>query len=145
YMMAHQYEKVKEFENAEASYEKAYGIDPDYKEGLIEYAHFLFKINKNEKILELTENLINDEKFKFDYYLLKGKAYMGMEDYSEAIKNFNEGNKVYNSDIRLLNSLGFCYYKTGEKEKALSALKASLNMNSGQLDIKKMVEELEKK
>ncbi len=145
YMMAHQYENVKEFKKAEASYEKAYGLNPDYKKGLIEYAHFLFKINKNEKTLELTENLLNDEKFKFDYYLLKGKAYMGMEDYSEAIKNFNEGNKVYNSDIRLLNSLGFCYTKTGEKEMALSALKASLNMNSSQPDIKKMVEELEKK
>lgn len=70
---------------------------------------------------------------------------MGLGKYPEAIENLLEGNKIYNSDISLLNSLGFCYYRIGEKEKALSAFKASLGLNHEQADVKRLVEEIEKK
>ena len=69
---------------------------------------------------------------------------MGMGEYSEAITNLLEGNKIYNSDTRLLNSLGFCYYNAGQKEKALDTLKASLRLNPEQTEIKKLIEEIEK-
>jgi len=69
---------------------------------------------------------------------------MGMEWYAEAIDNLIEGNRIYNSDIGLLNSLGFCYYKTGEKERALEILKASLNLNPNQENVKTLIEEIER-
>ena len=69
---------------------------------------------------------------------------MGMGEYAEAIDNLLEGNKIYNSDVRLLNSLGFCYYKTQQKEKALNVLNVSLRLNPGQSQIKKLIEEIEK-
>ena len=68
---------------------------------------------------------------------------MGMEMYSRAIENFLEGNKIYNSNITLLNSLGYSYYKTGEREKALEALKASLRLNTEQKNIQELVKKLE--
>jgi len=144
YMLAQQYERVKNYEKAESMFEKAYVLKPDYEKGLIRYADFLFKIEKFDESLELVENIKEDEKLKFQYYLIKGKAYMGMEKYSEAIKNLLEGNKIYNSDVSLLNSLGFCYYNVGEKEKALAVLKSSLRLNSGQKEIKMLIEEIEK-
>jgi len=55
-----------------------------------------------------------------------------------------EGNKIYNSDTRLLNSLGFCYYKTKKVQEALDVLKASLRLNLNQEKIKKLIEEIEK-
>ena len=85
-----------------------------------------------------------DEKLKFDYYLIRGRAYMGMEKFSEAIENFLEGNKIYNSDVTLLNFLGFSYYKTGQKEKALNTFRASIRLNTEQTEIKKLIEEIEK-
>ena len=69
---------------------------------------------------------------------------MGMGNYSEALENLLEGNKIYNSDTNLLYALGFCYYNTGQKEKALDALKASLRLNTEQTEIKKLIEEIEK-
>ena len=92
----------------------------------------------------MIENIKEDESLKFDYYLIKGKAHMRMGRYEEAINNLLEGNKIYNSDIGLLNSLGFCYYKTGQKENALDALNASLRLNPEQPQIKKLIEEIEK-
>ena len=144
YMLAHQYDKVKAYEKAEASFEKAHGLKPDYKRGLVEYANFLFKVKKFAKSSELIENIKEDEKLRFEYYLIKGKSYIGMRQYDEAIENLLEGNRIYNSDIGLLNSLGFCYYKTRQDGKALDILKASLRLNPEQKEIKKLVLEIEK-
>ena len=104
----------------------------------------MLKIKKFDKILELIESLKEYEKLKFDYYLVRGKAFMGKGQYSYAIDNLLEGNKIYNSDTRLLNSLGFCYYKTRQKEEALDALEASLRLNPEQKEVKKLIEEIKK-
>lgn len=144
YALAHQYDRIDEIERAEANFKKAYELRPDYKEGLVEYANFLIKIKKFNKCLGLIENIKADENLKFEYFLIKGRAYTGMERYKEAIKHLLEGNKIYNSDIRLLNALGFCYYKTSEEKKALEVLKTSLRLNPGQKEVKKLVEEIEK-
>lgn len=144
YALAHQYSKVNENESAEVNFERAYSQKPDYKEGIVEYANFLYKAKKFDKSLELVEKIKEDESMKFEYYLIKGRAYMGMGRYGDAIDNLLEGNKIYNSDTGLLNSLGFCYYKNRQKEKALDALKASLSLNPEQEEIKKLIQEIEK-
>jgi GWxTD domain-containing protein len=144
YSLAYQYDKEGEYEKAEASYQKAFSLKPDYRNGLIEYAGFLLKVKKYAQSLELIENVKNEESLKFDYYLIKGRAFAGLGKYSEAIDNLLEGNKIYNSDTRLLNSLGLCYYRTGQKSKSLEALKASLRLNPEQEEIKKLIGEIEK-
>jgi tetratricopeptide (TPR) repeat protein len=70
---------------------------------------------------------------------------MGLGRYHEAIESLLQGNKIYNSDLRLLNSLGVCYYRTGQKAQALDALNASLRLNPQQEDVKRLVAEIEKK
>jgi GWxTD domain-containing protein len=144
YSLAYQYDKEGEYEKAEASYKKAISLKPDYWKGLIEYASFLVKVKEFAKGLELIETVKGDESLKFDYYFIKGRAYAGLEKYSEAIDNLLEGNKIYNSDTRLLNSLGLCYYKTRQKAKSLEVLKASLRLNPEQEEIKKLIGEIEK-
>jgi hypothetical protein len=144
YSLAHQYDKVNELGKAEAAYKKAYLLKPEYKAGLVEYAYFLKKTKKFNKSLKLIEGIKEDEKFKFDYYMIRGNIYMEMGNYPDAIGNLLEGNKIYNSEVRLLNSLGFCFYKTHQKKKALDALKASLGLNSQQESIKKLIQEIEK-
>ncbi len=144
YMLANQYSKVKAREKAEENYEKAYSLNPGYKKGAMEYANFLLSVDKFDKSLALLETLKEDESLKFEYYLLKGRAYMGKGLYDQAIESFLEGNKIYNSDTRLLNAIGMCYYQTQQKEKALEALGASLRLNPAQEDIKKLVEKIKK-
>ena len=145
YMLAEQGDKLRDYESAEANYEKAYGLKKDYKKGIAEYARFLLKVQKFEKSLELVELAKEDERLRFDYYLIRGQAQMGLGRYEEAIKSLLEGNRIYNSDIRLLNSLGLCYYRTNQNAKALEVLNASLGLNPQQEDIKKLAAEIEKK
>jgi len=142
YSLAYQYERVEELEKAEDAFTRAYTMNPWYQEGLVDYARFLLKIRKFRRSLELIEGIKDDEKFQFSYYLLRGKAYMGMANFQDAIINFLEGNKIYNSDVSLLNSLGYCYYKTNQIDKALDVLEASLRLNPGQKDIQALIDKI---
>lgn len=144
YSLANQYDRAGEAENAESFYEKAFTLNLNYAPGMIEYAHFLLKIGKYQKSLNLIENVKEDENLSFEYLLVKGKAFMGMGNYSRAIENFLEGNKLYDSDIRLLNSLGYSFYKTGDKQRALEALRSSMRLNPEQEEIEALIKAIEK-
>jgi GWxTD domain-containing protein len=144
YMLAEQHNKLRQVEKAEANFEKAFNMNSTYARGAREYAFFLLRNGKFERSLEVVESLSQDEQLKFDYYLIRGQAQQGLEMYMQAIESLEEGNKIYNSDTRLLNSLGFCYYKTAQKSKALEVLNASLRVNPDQEDVKKLLAEIEK-
>ena len=144
YMLAEQYKKLKKTDKAEESFVKAYSLNKSYLQGVREYAFFVLQNEKFEEALELVENLKQNENLLFDYYLIKGQAHTGMGLYMQAIESLEQGNRMYNSDTRLLNSLGFCYYKTAQKSKALDVLKASIRVNPEQEDVKKLMAEIEK-
>jgi GWxTD domain-containing protein len=144
YLLASQYDKINENEKAEACYRKTYELNPEYEQNVLSYANFLLKVNKPARALELIENIKENDKLKFDYYLLKGVANASLGNYEKAINYLLEGNKIYNSDTRLLNSLGLCYYKTSQNQRALDVLKASLSLNPKQEEIKKLLQEIEK-
>ncbi|MFQ6070631.1 MAG: GWxTD domain-containing protein [Candidatus Aminicenantales bacterium] len=144
YMLADQYQKTNDFDRAEENYRKGYELRPNYTKGLVRYAHFMLERKKFDKALQLAEGLKPHENMRFDYHLIKGLAYAGRGEYAEAIISLSEGNKIYNSDTRLLNSLGYCYYKLGQKSEALQVLRSSLRLNPEQENIKKLVAEIEK-
>jgi GWxTD domain-containing protein len=143
YMLAAQYDKIDENEKAEAAYKKAYGLNPSYKTKIPDYAGFLLKVKKYGEALELAESLRGDEKLRFQYCLLRGRALAGLERYAEAVEILGEGNKIYNSDTGLLNTLGFCYYKRGQIQNARNALNASLKLNPDQDEARKLLREIE--
>ncbi len=145
HMLARQYDKMGMNEKAEREYALVYAQAPGYKEGVLDYANFLLKVNQFDRAYEVNEGLREESKLRFEYFLIRGKAEMGRGNYARAIDSFLEGNKIYNSDVRLLNSLGLCYYKTGERKKALETLSASLRLNPDQEEIKKLVREMEKR
>jgi tetratricopeptide (TPR) repeat protein len=144
YSLANQYDRAGIPEKAHALYEKAFSLRPDYHAGIVEYVQFLQKNKEFAQSLALIEIIKGVDPFQFDYFLFKGKAYMGMEKYFMAIENFLEGNKIYDSDTRLLNSLGFCFYKTGDRKRALEVLQSSLSLNPEQEDIKALIQAVEK-
>ena len=144
YMLAEQYEKVNDEKRAEAFFQRAYELKPDYFRGLTRYALFLLKVKKFDKALTLAEKLREVEGERFNYFLVRGLAFAGKGEYAKAVESLLEGNKIYNSDTRLLNSLGFSYYKIGRKREALEALKASLSLNPAQTEVKALIEEIEK-
>ncbi|MBN2244665.1 MAG: GWxTD domain-containing protein [Candidatus Aminicenantes bacterium] len=144
FMLGHQYEQAEVYDKAETCYQQGYQSKPDFYPGLVDYANFLLKIGKLKDALLLAEELKAVQEMQFQYYLITGKAYMGMEQYETAIENLNQGNKLYNSDVGLLNALGFCYYKTRNLEESLKVLKASISLNATQKEVKELIDQIEK-
>jgi GWxTD domain-containing protein len=144
YMLAEQHSKLNQVDKAEADFEKAFTMNKNFMRGVQQYAHFLLQNSKFEKSLEVAEYLKQDEKFQFDYHLIKGQANVGMGKYMQAIEDLEEGNRIYNSDTRLLNSLGFCYYKTAQRDRAVDVLSASLRLNPEQEEVQKLLAEIKK-
>lgn len=144
YLLGREYDKLDQNDQAEAQYTKGYSQNPGYKEGVLDYSHFLLKVHKFDKALEVVENLKDFDKGRFDYFLVKGLATMGQGDFSKAIDLLQEANKIYNSDTAMLNALGTCYAKTNQRDQALAAYRASLKLNDKQDDIRKAVAILEK-
>jgi len=144
YSLAYQYDKMDRPEKAAAHFSKALELKPDYAEGIVEYANFLLRQKKYQASLDLIEKVSGSEKRRFDYFLVRGQAESGLGRYAAAINSLQEGNKIYNSDTRLLNSLGLCYAKTGQKKEALEVLNASLRLNPDQPEIQALKAEIEK-
>jgi GWxTD domain-containing protein len=144
YGLAIQYDKTGDFSKAEAVLRKAHDLKPDYREGVVQYADFLVRAGKFDEALVLVESLADATNFRFDYCLIRGQALRDKGEYGPAIESLLEGNKIYNSDTRLLNALGYCFYKTGRKKEALDSLNASLRLNPEQPDIKDLLAKVEK-
>jgi len=141
---AQQYDAIGRPAEAEAAWAQAFALNPGYRNGVVNYANFLLKQKKWDKALEVVGSLKGDDKSRFEYFLIRGLAFMNKGDYSAAIGSLQEANKIYNSDTRLLNALGASYVKAGQPEQALGAYQASLKLNNKQDDIRKIVEDLEK-
>jgi tetratricopeptide (TPR) repeat protein len=145
FSLARQAEEIQNPALAGEIYRKAHEANPEYKQGVVDYANFLFKTEEFDRSLELIEGLRGDTEMRFQYFLVKGRALMGKGLYQEAVDSLLEGNEIYDSDTGLLNSLGICYKNLGEDQKALDALNASLRLNPAQEEVKALISEIEKK
>jgi GWxTD domain-containing protein len=144
YGLAIQYDKTGDLGRAEAILAKAHVMNPGYLEGVVQYADLLLRMGKPDRAIELAASLADAPNFRFDHFLIQGQALRDKGQYAPAIQALLEGNKIYNSDTRLLNALGFCFYKTGQKKEALDALNASLRLNPDQPEAKDLLARVDK-
>lgn len=144
YMLAEQAEKTGRWDKAEALYKQALDLNPDHMPGVVRYVRFLLKTQAFGEALTLVERLREDDNRRFEYLSLKGKAFLGLEKFGEALKNLVDAAKIYNSDIEVLNAMGVCYRAMGRMQEARETFEASLKLNPEQPDIKKIVEGIRK-
>jgi GWxTD domain-containing protein len=145
YMLAHQYDQMDRKDEAEAAYKAAYAANPSYLQKVPEYAAVLIKNKKPEEALTVVEALKDNTDLRFQYLLLRGRALLELGRYDEAVQSLASGNRIYNSDAGLLAALGTGYYKLGQKQEALEALRASLKLNPEQPEVAKLIQEIEGK
>ncbi|MGC8891098.1 MAG: GWxTD domain-containing protein [Candidatus Saccharicenans sp.] len=145
YALAEQCDKLKRDDLADFYYQATLKSNPNFKEAIVSYCQFLLRTNQFDRVLEVSSKLKDEANNQFDYHFFRGKAYLGKENLNQAIEELNQANSIYNSDTGVLNALGQAYFKAGQKEKAAVALRASLQLNSDQPEVKKLLEEMEKK
>lgn len=144
YLLARQHESLEDFQQAERFYLISLRIKPDYQEAVRDFAQCSLKMQRFDRVLELSEQLGKDPKQSFIYHSLRGRAFLGKNDYEKAILELSQANQIYDSDVTVINALGMAFYHKGEKDRARSAFKASLKLNPDQPEVKKLLAELEK-
>jgi len=145
YTLATQFEKAGNSSEAEKYYARCIQNNPGFLQGYVSYLNILNKLKKFDNVLEHVEKLKGNDKFKFDYYLAKGTALYGKQEYKDASNQLLKANEIYNSDIRVLNLLGFSFLNLKNYQEALKALEASLSLNEKQVFIVKTIAKLKKK
>ncbi len=143
YGVAVQYDQAGDLEKAETAFRKARDRKPDYEEGIIQYANLLARTGKSAEALEVIAPFASSENYRFDYFLIKGTALKDTGEYDAAIQSLLEAKKIFSGDTRILNDLGFCFYKTGRKAEAVDALNASLRLAPGQNEIRALLDRVE--
>jgi GWxTD domain-containing protein len=138
-----QYMRLNNLDKAELFLNKAFHLRPDYPKVITDFCHLMLKKKRPAKVLEIVENLKNREKQQFDYYALRGKAFFQEGKYKDAIENLSKANRIYDSDVSVLNFLGFSYLQTGNKEEARKLFTASLRLDDRQKNIAAILKKME--
>lgn len=141
-MLANQYEQTGQFANAEEYYSRSVKSNPGHLAGYVPYLQLLNKLKKFTQVMVEVEKIKTDQNLQFDYYLIKAIALYGMKDFEETLKNLLEANKIYDSDTRVLNLLGFTLLNLKDKKEALKAFEASLKLDARQPFIKKTYDQV---
>jgi len=142
YSLGQQCQATGDLERAEAYFLKSIRANPGFAEGHVAGLIVGNKLKKYQEVLAAAEELGKFGKFALDYHLVKGTALFGLERFAAALDELLTANKIYNSDIRVLNLLGFTFAKLGDAQEALKAFEASLGLSSKQPGIEKAVAEI---
>jgi GWxTD domain-containing protein len=141
-MLARQYQNLNMAAEAEANYEKAFGLNANYPNLLKAYAAFLLEQEKYDRLLDVIEGLKGREGELFDYYAYRGKAYYKKGNYNLAADNLLQANKQYDSDITVLNALAASLVQLGHIDEAKKVFAASLKIEAKQPDIAELLRRL---
>ncbi|MCK5221736.1 MAG: hypothetical protein KAR14_09155, partial [Candidatus Aminicenantes bacterium] len=79
---------------------------------------------------------------KFDYHYIKGASYYGMKDFDNALKELLSANKIYDSDLRVLNLIGFTLFNLKEYDGAMKTFNASIKLDRNQPMINRVLKEI---
>jgi tetratricopeptide (TPR) repeat protein len=142
YSLGQQCQASGDLQGAEAYFLKSIRANPGFAEGHVARLTAGNLLKKFQEVLDAAEALAKSDKFALDYHLIKGTALFGLERYDAALDELLAANKVYNSDIRVLNLLGHSFAKLGDMGEALKAFEASLRLNAKQPAIEKAVAEI---
>lgn len=133
------------FGEASNLYQRALESDPQFYSARIKWLEALNRLGKFTQMMVESESLKGHKDAIFDYHLLRGTALFGLKDYENALTELLAANKLYNSDIRVLNLLGVTFGNKGDLEEGIKALEASLTINPKQPHIQKVIGEMKEK
>jgi GWxTD domain-containing protein len=143
--LAAQYDSIGELDKAGALYERALQKRPDALDSWVRYLSVANRLHRYDRVLAEAERLQKAERLQLDYRLLRGTAFFGQGKFREALDELLVANRIYNSDIRVLNLLGFTFLKLNDPKQALRVLAASLELNREQPQISQVVAEVKRR
>jgi tetratricopeptide (TPR) repeat protein len=126
--------------------EDAYRKKPDSAAYALNLARLYMILDEYTKIESLLLPLFDKpESPQYDVFFVLGEAYQALGELSKAIELFNSAIDFYGINTNVLNSVGECYFQSGDMEEALAAWERSLEINPDQPELKKTIEAIKEK
>lgn len=139
-----QYLNKKDFTRARQLLEAAYRKNTESVHFALDFCRGLLALKDYQKVKEIARPFL-DRPEKHEFYAILGQSSQALGELAEAISHYKNYLAYYGTNIQILNSIGDCYYRLGNKEEALTAWEKSLELNPDQERLKKQVESLKEK
>ncbi|KPJ69643.1 hypothetical protein AMJ44_03030 [candidate division WOR-1 bacterium DG_54_3] len=145
YILGKQFARKGKLEEAGRLLERAYNQNPLSLEYASSYAEVLFDREEYPKVKKILIPFLENPQKDFKFLPLLGASYQALEEYESAIASYKKYLSHYGTNLKILNSIGKCYYQLGNTKEALIAWEKSLEINPHQEELKRLVESLKGK
>jgi len=125
--------------------EMAYSQRQTSFEFAVTLAEAYYSLGEYIKVQELMSRFLEKAKEEPAVFHLLANSCQEAGNYGRAIYYFKKYLTQFGSHIVILNALGDCFLKTGQPEEALAAWEKSLEMDSGQDEIRRKIASLKEK
>ncbi|UCC40130.1 MAG: GWxTD domain-containing protein [Candidatus Aminicenantes bacterium] len=142
YIRGAQFAQKGNLQEAEHFLKKAFNEEPTSLKYALSYGEILYKKKAYQKVKEILLPLLEDTKKSYKSLPLLGASCQALKEYEEAISYYKEYLSHAGTTLNILNSIGECYYRLGNIEEALIAWQKSLEIDSNQEELKRLVNRL---
>lgn len=139
-----QYWNTESYDKAEQLLESAFRKEPDNAQYALDFTRFLLKRNRFQEVMDIARPFIEKQQ-NYDFLEPAGEALEALGRYQEAIDYYKKYLSHFGTNIKVLNSIGECYFKLGDIDEALYAWERSLQIEPNQEKIKEKVKSLKER
>jgi GWxTD domain-containing protein len=141
-MLGTQYLNAGEKEKARTQFEKVYQNPPASFQYAMNLARGFFDLGDFPKTVKLLTPISDETDKHYEVLFMLGRSYQALDDCGQALAFYQKALAHFGANIPLLNSLGECHLKLGQKEDAVSVWKKSLELNPQQPKLKAKMDAL---
>jgi GWxTD domain-containing protein len=141
-MLGTQYLNAGEKAKARAQFEKVYQNPPASLLYAMNLASGFFELGDFPKTVKLLTPFSEETDKHYEIFFMLGRSYQALGDCGQALAFYQKALSHFGANVPLLNSLGECHLKLGQKEEAISAWKKSLELNPQQPELKAKMDAL---
>ena len=122
-----------DYQKAEASYQEAVRLKPDYLEALYNLGNVKIDLNKFDEAVEVLSQLIKEDSTYYKAYFARGIAYLNMQLYNKALEDFPNAftKKDIETNIAVYNKSGLAKFSLKEFDEAIENFNQALLLDSG--------------
>jgi GWxTD domain-containing protein len=139
-----QYLQAGDLVKARTFLESAVRRAPDSAPYALDYCRVLFAAKDYDGVQSVAGPFYRDKK-KYEFTQFLGESSQAVGRFAEAIGYYKDYLTYYGTNLNVLNSIGECYARTGDLAQAVTAWKKSLELNSGQEEIKRKLGEIQER
>ena len=124
---------------------KAYEAEPDSLDYALDYARICLVFKQAQEVKNILLPFDESKIANFGLYSYLGAASQELREFEEAISFYQKALSHRGNVFEILNSIGTCYFLSGNLERALEVWEKSLELKPDQDWVKKRIKEIKEK